>query len=58
MAMKTVNGTWIIDLVVDCPYCGEYLDEDCLPPKVGLGEAYRGKIKCPACGKKFIANIN
>ena len=56
MAIKRAHGYWEVHLELECPYCEEYLydgevdeAEECEP--------YRGKMKCPKCGKIFMAEI-
>lgn len=54
MATKTVYGSWIWELDLECPYCQETIIEH---PKLSEGETFSGKIKCPECAKTFMAKI-
>ena len=58
MSLKKVVGHWDYELFLECPYCetcimGDDLEGDGLAP----GEQFKGRLKCPECGKTFIADV-
>ena len=55
MAMKKASGHWEMELTLECPYCDGWISDDI--DEVSMGSSYSGKIKCPQCGKVFIADI-
>ena len=53
--MKKSIGFWEVSLLLECPYCENYVDID-IP--VEDGEAFNGVVECPECERKFIADVS
>ena len=53
---KTALGHWQLELMLQCPYCDSWQDED--DDNIPYGKSFRGRTRCRKCGKFFSVHID